>query len=261
MVFAFAFFCFPIGDSLGGGWDPRPLIEGIEAVVPGTGQIERIGGDELDRFYAEYWTKKPVIIVRATAGDLNAQFRERTTRQALLEQYGNVSLTLSSANTNSYNRRLESLSDYVRTRMGMQNISHSGVDTWYQFGDNAVELERTLLVHYEQPTRFMKHVENAALSFGLAGTGSGVPMHTHAAVFAEVLYGAKRWFLTRPDFRPDYNGSENMLYWFTHRLPKMSHRHEILDGICRRGDLIYLPSFWYHSTLNIGQTVFMSTFI
>lgn len=54
--------------------------------------------------------------------------------------------------------------------------------------------------------------ERGMLSWGLGGSGTGVPFHTHGAVFAEgeflysfttqfkckVLHGMKRWFLYAP---------------------------------------------------------------
>ena len=85
-------------------------------------------------------------------------------------------------------------------------------------------------------------------------------MHTHGAVFAEVLYGRKRWFLSAPDDKPRFNGSETMLHWYRHRVAEQEPQR-IFDGVCGRGDLIYLPSHFYHATLNIGQTVFMSVFV
>lgn len=253
------FFFFPLSHS--GGWDARPRLPDLAAAVPGVGRIPELDGRRLDVFYARFWEQRPVILRRATLGH-NQRFRQLAHRSEMLRRWGHVELTLSSANTNSYARKKERLETYVETRLGPQNISQSGADTWYQFGDNVLEMERELLVHYERPAAFMRHVNHSALSFGLAGTGSGVPMHTHAAVFAEVIFGgAKRWFLTPPDVKPEYNGSESMLHWFRHRLPRMENRSFILDGICNVGDLIYLPSFWYHSTLNIGQIVFVSTFI
>jgi hypothetical protein len=75
----------------------------------------------------------------------------------------------------------------------------------------------------------------AYLSFGafhrnsIANTegasGSGVPFHTHGAVFAEVLYGRKRWFLVEPKAKPTYNPDETSLRWLTSVQPSLSKDH------------------------------------
>ncbi|VDM70413.1 unnamed protein product [Strongylus vulgaris] len=42
--------------------------------------------------------------------------------------------------------------------------------------------------------------------------GTGVPFHFHGPVFAEIIYGSKRWFLypfeERPEFEPDHSTLE-----------------------------------------------------
>lgn len=155
-------------------------------------------------------------------------------------------------------------------------------DTLYQFGDQLSEISSLLLPLYELPGKeWMKHVNQTALSFGLSGTGAGgfekrafffvckkpfltlvkVPFHTHGAVFAEVLVGRKRWFVSAPANKPEFSGVNTTLFWLRNVLPQIADKSIILDGICERGDLLYLPSFWWHSTLNIGQCVFMSVFI
>lgn len=87
-------------------------------------------------------------------------------------------------------------------------------DTYYQFGDQLSELSDSLLPHYELPgAPWLKLVKQTALSFGLSGTGTGVPFHTHGAVFAEVLVGRKRWFVAAPEHRPKYSGINTTLFW------------------------------------------------
>ena len=80
-------------------------------------------------------------------------------------------------------------------------------------------------------------------------------------MFAEVFSGRKRWFVAPPDVKPLYDGKNTTLYWYRRVLPAWTDRSRLLEGICGPGDLLYLPSFWWHSTLNLGQTVFMSVFV
>lgn len=227
--------------------------------VPGVPKIPEIRAEQVEVFLSKYWDQKPVIIRGGTLGN-NARFRELVSKESLLRNYGNVSVTLSTANTNSYDKVPMALEHYIRDLMGPQPIERSGIDTLYHFGDNDAGMSRSLLSQYELPRRYMSRVERHSLSFGLSGTGTGVPFHTHGPVFAEVFYGRKRWFVSGPEHRPEFNGTQTTLFWYRNTLRAMSakDRSVIYDGICARGDLLYLPDRWYHSTLNLGQTVFMS---
>mmetsp|Transcript_29223 Transcript_29223/g.93897 ORF Transcript_29223/g.93897 Transcript_29223/m.93897 type:complete len:102 (+) Transcript_29223:602-907(+) len=37
--------------------------------------------------------------------------------------------------------------------------------------------------------------------------------------------------------------------------------HDLLECTIEPGELLYFPDNWFHATLNIGQSVFMSTFV
>ena len=65
------------------------------------------------------------------------------------------------------------------------------MEEWESFFENYKIPPFTLPLHYP------------ALSFGLAGPGTGVPFHFHGPGFAETIYGRKRWFLTPPDVKPE----------------------------------------------------------
>jgi hypothetical protein len=49
-----------------------------------------------------------------------------------------------------------------------------------------------LMSTYQQPP-FIPANAAVALSFGLAGPGSGVPFHIHGAGYSETIFGRKRW--------------------------------------------------------------------
>ena len=91
------------------------------------------------------------------------------------------------------------------------------------------------------PYQLPRH--SGAYSFGLAGPGSGVPMHFHGPGFAETLYGRKRSFLTATENVPDFHPNKTTLQWL------------------RPGEVLYFPDKWWHATLNIDTAVFISTFL
>ena len=40
-----------------------------------------------------------------------------------------------------------------------------------------------------------------------------------------------------------------------------TQRQHLYDCVIRSGEALYFPSHWWHSTVNIGEAVFMSTFL
>eukprot|EP00802_Teleaulax_amphioxeia_P026983 Tamp_28188.p1 GENE.Tamp_28188~~Tamp_28188.p1 ORF type:complete len:121 (+),score=5.67 Tamp_28188:324-686(+) len=79
----------------------------------------------------------------------------------------------------------------------------------------------------------------------------------------QVLWGRKRWFLTHRDEKPDYSPDETTLLWLRTRYYKAvqgDFRDKLYECTIGPGEALYFPDHWWHATLNIGDTVFMSTF-
>lgn len=245
-------------------WDPSPVYTDLETSEC---TIERVAYDALTpaRFFAEYEEKRPVILSYDVATELrrNRRFEEATRKHALLERHGKDEITLSTGNRNSYAKRLSTVAAYIRDDVRPQQESVPGNVSWYHFGDPHHLTWAEVRSVYEPPTKFMHPQQQPALSFGFAGSGTGVPFHTHGAVFAEVLHGRKRWWLSAPSAEPRFDPDDNTLSWLRNVRPTYSpvEALRLLDCVCERGDVIYIPSFWHHATLNIGETVFMSVFL
>jgi hypothetical protein len=234
----------------------------VHAAAAGSGQctIDRVAAADVtpERFKAEYLERRPVILTSATSW---TEFAAMTQKHVMLYCFGDFSITLSTANKNSYNKYESSFRYYARTMIGPQPLDASGKGTKYFFGDNRHAEWSALFQHYRQPLQYIWSY--ASLSFGVGGSGSGVPFHTHGHVFAEVLHGRKRWFLQAPGPEPRFDPDESSLRWAVNVLPSLDAKDQaaILDCVCDPGDMIYIPSFWHHATLNLGETVFMSTFV
>jgi hypothetical protein len=240
-------------------WEPTPPTHSA-ADGQDRCDLERIAASELSpqRFRADYLEKKPVIIVNATNW---TSFAQMTAKHVLLYCYGDFDVTLSTANKNSYNKFETSFRHYVAEHLQPQKLEASGVGTKYFFGDNKHAEWEDVFRYYVQPSQYIWSY--ASLSFGIGGSGSGVPFHTHGHVFAEVLHGRKRWFLQAPGPEPRFDPDASSLRWIVHVEPALSpeEKSKILDCTCAPGDTIYIPTHWHHSTLNLGEAVFMSTFV
>uniref|UniRef100_A0A8C5T719 JmjC domain-containing protein n=1 Tax=Malurus cyaneus samueli TaxID=2593467 RepID=A0A8C5T719_9PASS len=133
-------------------------------------------------------------------------------------------------------------------------------DTLYFFGDNNFTEWGPLFQHYVPPP-FRIPGTSPAYSFGIAGSGSGVPFHWHGPGFSEVIFGRKRWFLYPPDKIPHFHPNETTLAWLQHTYPTLPPAQRPLECTLRPGEVLYFPDRWWHATLNLDTSVFISTFL
>ena len=217
-------------------------------------------------------------------------------------QHGDAELVLSSANTFSYDKRQSTVRAYIATDMSVPWTSYfdacshnctsaadadaaaeaelpalappSADSLYYAFGDHHRPELWGFLDAYVRPP-WLDATRIGSLSFGLGAHGSGVPFHTHGPVFAEVMYGAKRWFISAPGKAPEFDPNTTTVAWLRERERRAAagdvgevsaesreeEEVEILECTLAYGDVLYLPDAWWHATLNIGQTVFISTFV
>ncbi|NXH87931.1 JMJD8 protein, partial [Edolisoma coerulescens] len=150
--------------------------------------------------------------------------------------------------------------EYVEHLLKPQDPARLGSDTLYFFGDNNFTEWGPLFQHYVPPP-FRIPGTNPAYSFGIAGSGSGVPFHWHGPGFSEVIFGRKRWFLYPPDKTPHFHPNETTLAWLQHTYPTLPPAQRPLECTLRPGEVLYFPDRWWHATLNLDTSVFISTFL
>ncbi|KAM6080677.1 jmjC domain-containing protein 8 isoform 2-T2 [Theristicus caerulescens] len=216
-------------DPPGGGW--------LAGTVP---EEERCSVERADAsithslFLQRFAFSRPVILRGVTD---NSAFRALCTREKLLAAFGALPVRLSTANTYSYRK-----------------------DTLYFFGDNNFTEWGPLLQRYVPPA-FRIPGTSPAYSFGIAGSGSGVPFHWHGPGFSEVIFGRKRWFLYPPDKTPHFHPNETTLAWLHRTYPTLPPAERPLECTLRPGEVLYFPDRWWHATLNLDTSVFISTFL
>ncbi|KJE96914.1 jumonji domain containing 8 [Capsaspora owczarzaki ATCC 30864] len=223
--------------------------------------IARVDAGQITRaqFLSIYHEKTPVILTNL---ETNTRFRELTERQALVESHGDRTVTLSSANTYSYDKRKISFKTYVDTMLGEQSRTMLGNETFYMFGDHDWADWQDLFQFYVEPP-FTPDGMLSALSFGVAGPLSGVPMHHHGCGFSESIHGRKRWFLYPPHTVPNFHPDQTTLRWVLDVYPqlKASGDPDLYECVVHPNEAIYFPSNWWHATFNLDECVFMSTFL
>ncbi|XP_074408713.1 jmjC domain-containing protein 8 isoform X3 [Zonotrichia albicollis] len=194
-------------DPPGGGWvagtvpeEPRCTVERADASLT------------YSLFLQRFAFSRPVILGGVTD---NSAFRALCTREKLLAAFGPFPVRLSTANTYSYRKVDVPFQEYVEHLLKPQDPARLGSDTLYFFGDNNFTEWGPLFQHYVPPP-FRIPGTSPAYSFGIAGSGSGVPFHWHGPGFSEVIFGRK---------------------------------------------VLYFPDRWWHATLNLDTSVFISTFL
>ena len=208
-------------------------------------------------FLRKYAYNTPFVLRDAANNDL---FRALCRRDRLLRDWGHTTVKLSSANSYSYDKRDVSFRFYAEEMVKPQKMTTLANETFYFFGDNDLVEWAPLLDKYVQPPKRLPG-HSAALSFGLAGAGTGVPFHFHGPGFAETIYGRKRWFLTPPHVKPEFHPNKTTLQWFTEDYERVSKETDIYECTLRPGEAIYFPDKWWHATLNLDTSVFISTFL
>ncbi|XP_045141796.1 jmjC domain-containing protein 8 isoform X2 [Echinops telfairi] len=149
---------------------------------------------------------------------------------------------------------------YVEQLLWPQDPASLGNDTLYFFGDNNFTEWAPLFQHYSPPP-FGLLGTTPAYSFGIAGSGSGVPFHWHGPGFSEVIYGRKRWFLYPPEKTPEFHPNKTTLAWLQDTYPALAPSNRPLECTIQAGEALYFPDRWWHATLNLETSVFISTFL
>ena len=225
-------------------------------------------------FMASY-SNTPTVLTLDASSLVAAQ--EATSRSNLLSRMGSTSVLLSSSNSFSYAKQTTTLAAYLDSLPSPTPLSDLTPDTliddvehdlyddaeeaFYLFGDHSKEwydfIDETIPLPL--PARDAPRVSP---SFGIGWDQSGVAFHTHGPVFAYTLHGHKRWFLTPPDSPPPFHPSITSASWLTSsNYTLFSQSPSSIDCTLAPGQVLFIPDAWWHATLNIGDTLFISHFV
>lgn len=282
----------PYNDGAVGDPRDRLLAESIE-LEAATCDIARMNDISVSTFSSSYKGKHPVIFRRRRSGV--SSMAATLGRASLLDEYGRLEVVLASSNSFSYAKRRATLSDYLTNYMSPQEIGRPANSTWYLFGDTTVTDEwKPLVDAYALPLDAA--ADEGIVAWGVSGRWHGVQFHTHGAAFAEAVHGRKRWYLTAPSLRPEFDPDEGMLTWTLRHIERKRARRRAAgldtaalsplgallanassggsrgaasssgsgrfwECTAHEGDILYIPPQWWHATLNLdGYNAFVSVF-
>lgn len=91
----------------------------------------------------------------------------------------------------------------------------------------------------------------------LGGTGQGLPFHAHGPAVFQMMYGRKRWALAPPSGTLHFDPNRSFTDWVDHHRQwhKLGRGGDVLECVQTEGEFLYIPSQFYHGTLNYGITL------
>eukprot|EP00400_MALV-I_sp_L67-5_P000658 gene658-962_t len=103
------------------------------------------------------------------------------------------------------------------------------------------------------PEKEMTYIRAPQLAIGPAG--SGATMHIHMSAVNTCVRGVRRWFLQAP---PKSQWSQQFALEYAREFdqtPERDRDASILEVIQRPGDLLFVPEYWAHGTVNLTPCV------
>ncbi|CAH1240090.1 JMJD8 [Branchiostoma lanceolatum] len=99
------------------------------------------------------------------------------------------------------------------------------------------------------------------VTFSVGTSRSGVAFHTETDGWSGLVFGRQRWFLYPPQHTPPggFWPGYSVIDWFTDVYPKLKDKTKPMECVLEEGEILYLPEGYYHSVLNIGETVSIKT--
>lgn len=210
---------------------------------------------------------KPVVIAGAFE---HWRARHRWTAAQICQHYGHCWVRTNGRSTNGRRFRMQ-LFDYLAY------AETSNAEKYlYVFDKKIFDVEPDLLADFEVPEYFnedlfalMDDDDRPDYRWLLIGPhGSGSPLHTDphgTSAWNAVLQGCKRVTFYPPHVIPpgvdeelihsDYYASDDVLEWYREVFPRLTPEEQPSEVLVMPGDLLFIPSGWWHQVLNIGLTV------
>ncbi|ELR19391.1 Fbox domain containing protein [Acanthamoeba castellanii str. Neff] len=239
-------------------------------------QVPRRSGLTVNEFIEEYVKPNKPVILTDVVTQWPAWKEKSWTREALIKRFPDTPFRVDQ--TDDAGQKLNmTLSDYFQYCSQTQDE-----DPIYVFcplyGDRAPKL----LEDYEVPPYFPEDFFSLMGSerpfyrwVVIGGPRSGSPFHLDpfkTSAWNALLVGRKRWVIYPPNQVPpsgvdvdededtgeiDYTG-EDPIVWFLEHYPLIKNRdvsQHPIECILEEGEIIYVPTNWWHMVFNLTETV------
>ena len=231
--------------------------------------------DESDLTPADFQRLEGPIIVRRSASSSRAleHMTAQCDKSSLLSFLGNSSVALRFPFANLSPSGTEPLADHIHSWLPAAGTGdHSCLTSAPQVSpyffakpDTKSAQWKTLMAKYDSAL-VDKYAVGSEItrSFGVGARCSGLSFHFHGTAFAETLVGRKRWWLYPPHRHPGNDWSSGPAGWYQHFLNQTGTERSDMEAdlfqcTLQPGQVLYVPAGWWHSTMNVDETVFVSS--
>ncbi|KAI3642314.1 hypothetical protein MP228_011869 [Amoeboaphelidium protococcarum] len=222
--------------------------------------IDRRSDLSVEDFMREYEIpNKPIVIADCVQ---KWPCFSKWTREYLISNYGNVEFRAEAMQTSLQNylkysdQALEEAPLYLFDSQFVQKCPEMGRD--FQVPDYFSEDLFKLLGQYKRP-------DYRWLILGPAKSGSTFHKDPNAtSAWNATIYGSKKWVMfppevTPPGIHPNHDGSEvttpiSVVEWFINYY-KEARLLNPIECVTKAGDLIFVPSGWWHCVINLEETL------
>lgn len=174
--------------------------------------------------------KRPVKIVNLLKWDA---FHKWDTPPKFADLYGHHEIN---ANRTSYAQGLDHTS--VNTYMEHAHREHIIVMDDARITDKENEFLNSIFRDFNVPRLFENITYARVLSLG--GGLRGVDMMKHCVAWIGMVAGRKRWYLADPNHRDVRADCVDPI-----------EDDRVLECVVEKGDVMYVPDFWWHATCNL----------
>lgn len=208
-------------------------------------------------FLQHYYLQRPVIIPNLKTPIKTKQLWKLT---HLVKMYGHVDVATGSSTDLTKSRG--SGKSTMKLKTFVQNLrSHQGKAEIFAFERNPAIFEQApeLKISANKiPRKYTKQMNRSDIQasdwyLSVGSRHSGVHAHHHSDGWAYLFAGKKRWFFWRPrESLPSFTHVARfpMRDWYNEYVyPKLQVKELPYECAAVRGDFVYVPEGWWHSTL------------
>lgn len=223
---------------------------------------------DTQEFIEQYEKPNRPVVITGAIDHWAARWKWRKDR--ICEAYGEVPVRTNGRSTNGRRFRLR-LFDFLAYASSANREKYL-----YVFDKKIFDTEDGIEDDFEVPEYFdedlfelMEEDDRPDYRWVLIGPhGSGSPLHTdphRTSAWNAVVEGCKRVTFYPPHVIPpgvdeelidsDYYASDDTLDWYRNTLPTLAPHERPLECLVMPGDIVFIPSGWWHTVLNIGLTI------
>jgi hypothetical protein len=201
-------------------------------------------------FYERYMAKEIPVLVRGGASKSFAELQQLLKKDNLMQAFGRMPVSVGAVPYQA--TQPTTVYQYLKK---FDTSSKREPDYLFESLPPGHLLRMAVQSHYPADWVGESHPDERQVQVAIGPTGSGAPPHYHKAAVNTLFYGKKKWFFIPPK-HATYSSKSSMAWIEDYQQSGESSDHDfVLDCVQQPGDVIFVPDFWTHATLNLEPSV------